>query len=137
MSIIDLRCRPAYLHDFFGATPGSPEYETARWLNRRVGTKGDDAHFARSLTPDGFLAEIRDAGLARAVVVGRPTPSQHLPNDRIHEIVSGHAELIGIGARKTLTLQPDVADTLARLRAFIDAMKAALPQLHGMRPAPR
>ena len=24
-----------------------------------------------------------------------------------------------------------------RLRAFIDAMKAALPQLHGMRPAPR
>ena len=98
MSIIDLRCRPAYLHDFFGATPGSPEYETARWLNRRVGTKGDDAHFARSLTPDGFLAEIRDAGLARAVVVGRHTPSQHLPNDRIHEIVSGHAELIGIGA---------------------------------------
>jgi len=37
MTVIDLRCRPAYLHDFFGATPGSPEFETARWLNRRVG----------------------------------------------------------------------------------------------------
>ncbi|MQT14573.1 amidohydrolase family protein [Segnochrobactrum spirostomi] len=98
MTIIDLRCRPAFLHDFFGATPGSPEFETARWLNRRVGTRGDDAHFTRSLTPEGFLAEIRDAGLSRAVVVGRHTPSQHLPNDRIHEIVGGHAELIGIGS---------------------------------------
>lgn len=98
MAVIDLRCRPAYLHDFFGATPGSPEFETARWLNRRVGTRGDDAHFTRSLTKDGFLAEIRDAGLAHAVVVGRHTPSQHLPNDRIHEIVSGHEELIGIGS---------------------------------------
>ncbi len=28
MTIIDLRCRPAFLHDFFGATPGSPEFET-------------------------------------------------------------------------------------------------------------
>ena len=98
MSIIDLRCRPAYLHDFFGATPGSPEFETARWLNRRVGTRGEDDHFKRSLTQDGFLAEIRDAGLARAVVVGRHTPFQHLPNDRIHDIVSGHEELIGIGS---------------------------------------
>jgi len=98
MTVIDLRCRPAFLHDFFGATPGSPEFETARWLNRRVGTRGDDAHFVRSLTKEGFLAEIRDAGLARAVVVGRHTPFQHLPNERIHEIVSGHAELIGIGS---------------------------------------
>jgi predicted TIM-barrel fold metal-dependent hydrolase len=98
MAVIDLRCRPAYLHDFFGATPGSPEFETARWLNRRVGTRGDDAHFTRSLTKDGFLAEIRDTGLTRAVVVGRHTPSQHLPNNRIHEIVSGHEELIGIGS---------------------------------------
>lgn len=27
--VIDLRCRPAFLHDFFGANPGSPGYETA------------------------------------------------------------------------------------------------------------
>jgi predicted TIM-barrel fold metal-dependent hydrolase len=98
MSIIDLRCRPAYLHDFFGRTPGTAEFETVRWLNRRVGTRGDDTHFTRSATQEGFLAEVRDAGLSRAVVVGRHTPAQHLSNDRIHEIVSGHEELIGIGS---------------------------------------
>ena len=44
MSIIDMRCRPAYLHDFFGATPGTAANDTARWLNRRVGTRGNDEH---------------------------------------------------------------------------------------------
>ncbi len=95
--VIDLRCRPAYLHDFFGATPGSAASDTARWLNRRVGTRGDDAHFARSRTPQGFLDEVRDGGLSHAVVVGRHTPTQQLPNDVIHQIVDGHPELIGIG----------------------------------------
>ena len=94
--VIDMRCRPAFLHDFFGATPGSPEHATARWLNRRVGTRGPDNHFERSLTQDGFLQEVRDAGLAKAVVVGRHTPSQHLPNDTIHKIVHGHDALLGI-----------------------------------------
>lgn len=94
--IIDMRCRPAFLHDFFGATPGSPEHATARWLNRRVGTRGPDTHFERSLTQDGFLQEVRDAGLHKAVVVGRHTPSQHLPNDTIHKIVHGHGALLGI-----------------------------------------
>ena len=96
MKVVDLRCRPAYLHDFFGAHPGSPGYETARWLNRRVGTRGSDEHFARSLTPEGFLAEVREAGLTKAVVVGRHTPSQHLPNDLIHQITHAHDELLGI-----------------------------------------
>ena len=94
--VIDMRCRPAFLHDFFGATPGSPEHATARWLNRRVGTRGPDSHFERSLTQDGFLQEVRDAGLHKAVVVGRHTPSQHLPNDTIHKIVHGHDALLGI-----------------------------------------
>ncbi|SDV48995.1 amidohydrolase family protein [Chitinasiproducens palmae] len=98
MKVIDMRCRPAFLHDFFGATPGSVANETARWLNRRVGTRGDDEHYAASRTPEGFVATVRDAGLRRAVVVGRHTPSQHLPNDTIHSIVSPHRELIGIGA---------------------------------------
>ncbi len=97
-AIIDMRCRPAFLHDFFGATPGSPQHATARWLNRRVGTRGPDDHFERSLTQEGFLDEVRDAGLTHAVVVGRHTPSQHLPNDTIHRIVDGHDSLIGIGA---------------------------------------
>lgn len=98
MKVIDLRCRPAYLHPFFGGVPGSPEHDVARWLNRRVGTRGADDHFERSLTPEGFLAEVREAGLHKAVVVGRHTPSQHLPNDTIHGIVHGHDELLGIGA---------------------------------------
>ena len=98
MKIIDMRCRPAFLHPFFGAEPGSAEHATARWLNRRVGTRGDDAHFERSLTHEGFLAEVRDAGLYKAVVVGRHTPAQHLPNERIHAIVNGHAQLLGIGS---------------------------------------
>lgn len=98
MKVIDLRCRPAYLPPFFGGVPGSPEHDVARWLNRRVGTRGADDHFERSLTPEGFLAEVREAGLHKAVVVGRHTPSQHLPNDTIHGIVHGHDELLGIGA---------------------------------------
>jgi len=98
MQIIDMRCRPAYLHDFFGKTPGTPEFDTARWLNRRVGTKGSDTHFTRSATHDGFLAEVRDAGLTKAIVVGRHTPTQHLPNDTIHQIVSSSSLLEGIGA---------------------------------------
>ncbi|MDR0716538.1 MAG: amidohydrolase family protein [Azoarcus sp.] len=96
--IIDMRCRPAFLHDFFGATPGGAEHSAARWLNRRVGARGNDRHFEASLTQEGFLAEIDKAGLSKAVVVGRHTPSQHLPNDAIHRIVHGHDKLIGIGA---------------------------------------
>lgn len=107
--IIDMRCRPAFLHNFFGATPGSPEHATARWLNRRVGTRGNDAHFERSLTHEGFLDEVRDAGLTHAVVVGRHTPSQHLPNDTIHEIVHGHKELIGVGSVDPALQGKDVA----------------------------
>ncbi|TBV10931.1 amidohydrolase family protein [Stutzerimonas kirkiae] len=98
MSVIDLRCRPAFLHDFFGATPGNAAHQGARWLNRRVGTRGADDHFERSQTQQGFLAEVREAGLEKAVVVGRHTPAQHLPNDTIHGIVHGHAELLGIGS---------------------------------------
>lgn len=94
--VIDMRCRPAFLHDFFGATPGSAANDVARWLNRRVGTRGDDEHYARSRTQEGFLAEVREAGLAKAVVVGRHTPGQHLPNDLIHRITHGHDELLGI-----------------------------------------
>jgi hypothetical protein len=123
MKIVDLRCRPAFLHPFFGGVPGSPEHATARWLNRRVGTRGPDDHFERSLTPEGFLAEVRDAGLHKAVVVGRHTPGQHLPNDRIHGIVHGHDELLGIGSVDP-TLQ-GVDDALAEIDRAIDVLGLA------------
>lgn len=116
--IIDMRCRPAFLHDFFGATPGSPEHATARWLNRRVGTRGPDSHFERSLTQDGFLQEVRDAGLHKAVVVGRHTPSQHLPNDTIHKIVHGNDALLGIAG-----VDPALQGTQAALSEIERAIK--------------
>ncbi len=116
--VIDMRCRPAFLHDFFGATPGSPVHATARWLNRRVGTRGPDNHFERSLTQDGFLQEVRDAGLAKAVVVGRHTPSQHLPNDTIHKIVHGHDALLGIAG-----VDPALQGTQAALSEIERAIK--------------
>lgn len=112
MKIIDMRCRPAHLHNFFGATPGSPENDVARWLNRRVGTRGNDEHYARSRTQEGFLAEVREAGLSRAVVVGRHTPTQHLPNDLIHQITHPHHELLGI-ASVDPQIQGDAAVTEA------------------------
>lgn len=96
--VIDMRCRPAFLHDFFGRSPGTPDYETVKWLNRRVGTQGDVEHFACSATPKGFLSVVKEAGLARAVVVGRRTPTQHLPNDEIARIVSADPVFLGIGS---------------------------------------
>lgn len=98
MNVIDMRCRPAFLHDFFGATPGSKPYEAARWLNRRVGTRGDDEHFARSLTHDGFIAEIEQAGVDRAVVVGRQIPGQHIDNTRLADIVGRSNRLAGFAS---------------------------------------
>lgn len=119
MKVIDMRCRPGFLHDFFGATPGTPEYETARWLNRRVGTRGSDAHFTRSHTQEGFLAEVRDAGLNKAVVVGRHTPSQHLPIELIHRITHGHDELLGIAG----------VDPVIQGRAAVDEAERAIREL--------
>ena len=92
--IIDLRSRPSFLHDFYGATPGTKEYEVAKWLNRRVGSKHDE-HFVRSHTLEGFVAEVRESGITTAVVVGRDTPSLSISNDRIKEITAPHKELIG------------------------------------------
>ncbi|MDH1067331.1 amidohydrolase family protein, partial [Pseudomonas sp. GD03985] len=123
MKVIDLRCRPAFLHPFFGGVPGSPEHDVARWLNRRVGTRGADDHFERSLTQEGFLAEVREAGLHKAVVVGRHTPGQHLPNDRIHGIVHGHAELLGVGSVEP-ALQ-GVEGALAEIDRAIDVLGLA------------
>lgn len=120
MKVIDLRCRPAFLHPFFGGAPGTPEHDTARWLNRRVGTRGPDDHFERSLTQEGFLGEVREAGLSKAVVVGRHTPSQHLPNDTIHQIVHGHQELLGIGS---------VEPALQGIEAAIAEIDRAIDQL--------
>ncbi|BBP05188.1 hypothetical protein TPL01_10690 [Sulfuriferula plumbiphila] len=95
--VIDMRSRPSFLHDFYGATPGTKEYEVVKWLNRRVGSK-DDEHFTRSKTVAGFVEEIRETGITAAVVVGRDTPGIRHSNDQISEITGGHKELVGIGS---------------------------------------
>jgi hypothetical protein len=97
MDIIDMRNRPAFLHDFYGATPGTAAFDVVRWLSRRTGSR-DELHFARSHTLAGFLAEIRDSGISLAVVVGRDTPDLQVSNDRVREVIRGHAQLAGVGS---------------------------------------
>jgi len=95
--IIDIRSRPAFLHDFYGARRDTPEFETARWLNRRVGSE-DDQHFVRSQTLNGYLDEVRNAGVWKSVVIGRDTPAIQNLNDEIAGLISSHEELIGAGS---------------------------------------
>ena len=123
MKITDIRCRPAYLHDFFGATPGSAAFDAARWLNRRVGTRGPDDHFRRSLTREGFLAEVRDAGLTHAVVVGRHTPTQRIDNDFLHEITHPHPALLAIAGVDPASQSVDAA--IAEIDRAIDVLHLA------------
>lgn len=95
--IIDIRSRPAFLHDFYGAQRGTPEFETAKWLNRRVGSK-EDEHFVRSQSLPGFLQEIRDAGITKSVVIGRDTPAIQNTNDDIAKLAAEADELVGVGS---------------------------------------
>lgn len=106
--IIDMRSRPSYLHDFYGATPGTPSFEVVKWLNRRVGSH-DVEHFRRSTDVQAFVAEIRESGISQAVVVGRDTPGVRHDNDQIHALVAGHPELIGLGSVDVNRLSPDQA----------------------------
>jgi len=110
--IIDIRSRPAFLHDFYGATPGSAGHATARWLNRRVGSK-EELHFERSYTLDGYIAEIRSAGITAATVIGRDTPGVATRNHEVVELVQGQRELIGIGSVDVL--KHDAADVVAEV----------------------
>jgi predicted TIM-barrel fold metal-dependent hydrolase len=95
--IIDIRNRPAFLHDFYGARRGTPEFDTAKWLNGRTGSK-DPEHFARSQSEGEYLNEIRSAGIDFAVVIGRDTPAIKNDNDQIAELVSRHPQLVGVGS---------------------------------------
>lgn len=95
--VIDMRSRPAFLHDFYGRTPGTPEFEVVRWLNGRVGSKNPD-HFTASKDVEAFVREIKDTGIAASVVVGRDTPGIRHSNDEIHELVRRHKQLVGVGS---------------------------------------
>ena len=86
-SIIDMRNRPTWLHPFFGAASGTPDYEVVRWLNKRVGSNDVD-HFTRSPDLPAYLAEIEGAGIAHAFMVGRSTPTVRISNDELADLVA-------------------------------------------------
>lgn len=95
--VIDMRSRPAFLHDFYGKTSGTPDYEVVKWLNGRVGSR-EPEHFARSKDAASFVDEITAAGITASVVVGRDTPAIKHSNDEIAALVKGRKELVGIGS---------------------------------------
>ena len=95
--VIDMRSRPAYLHDFYGKTPGTPEFEVVKWLNGRVGAKNVE-HFTQSRDRESFVREINDTRITASVIVGRDTPGIKHSNDEIHAMVKGQKELVGVGS---------------------------------------
>lgn len=95
--IIDMRSRPAFLHDFYGKTPGTPEYGVVKWLNGRVGAKNVE-HFKQSRDVQSFVKEIKDTRITASVIVGRDTPGIRHTNDEIHALVQGRNELVGVGS---------------------------------------
>lgn len=95
--VIDMRSRPAFLHDFYGKTRGTPEFEVVKWLNGRVGTK-DVEHFTASKDVNSFVKEIKNTKIAASVIVGRDTPGIKHSNDEIRKLVKGHKSLVGIGS---------------------------------------
>jgi uncharacterized protein len=95
--IIDIRNRPAFLHDFYGARRGTPDFEVARWLNIRTFSQ-DPEHFVSSQDEAGYIADIRAAGISAAVVIGRDTPAIQNDNDEIAALAGRHGELIGAGS---------------------------------------
>ena len=95
--VIDMRSRPAYLHDFYGKTPGTPEFEVVKWLNGRVGAKNVE-HFTQSRDRESFVREIKDTRITASVIVGRDTPGIKHSNDEIHAMVKGQKELVGVGS---------------------------------------
>lgn len=111
--IIDMRSRPAFLHDFYGATPGSQGFETAKWLNRRLGSR-DETHFVRARDVESFVAEIHEAGITAAVVLGRDTPNLTVSNDKVFEVTQAHPALIGIAS-----VDPQKPDALQELERAV------------------
>jgi predicted TIM-barrel fold metal-dependent hydrolase len=107
--IVDMRLRPRWLHPFFGSTPGTAEYRTVRWLNRRVGSRDVD-HFAAAGDLPGLLAEMDRAGIEVGVMVGRSTPSVRIENDTLAALAERSAgRLVGIASVDPVDLGPGAA----------------------------
>lgn len=114
MPIVDMRSRPSFLHAFFGAAPGTPEYDVVRWLNGRVGSRDID-HFTRGATLDGFRAEMDGAGIDVAVMVARSVPGVRVANDDLAAVARHDpTRLIGIASVDPVELGREAALAEAR-----------------------
>ena len=114
MPIVDMRSRPSFLHAFFGATPGSSEYDVVRWLNGRVGSREID-HFTRGATLDDFRAEMDEAGIDVAVMVARSVPGVRVTNDDLAAVARHDpTRLIGIASVDPVELGREAALAEAR-----------------------
>lgn len=117
--IIDMRSRPSFLHPFFGAAPGTPEFDIVKWLNRRVGAK-EISHFERATDAAGFLAEMDGANIAVAIMVARSVPGVRVGNDELGAVAKAAPDrLIGIASIDPIELGRDAALAEAR-RAVTD-----------------
>ncbi len=110
MPIIDMRSRPSFLHKFFGSTPGTPEFETVRWVNRRVGSRDID-HFTRTPDAAAFIAEMDDAGIETAVMVARSVPGVRIDNAVLSELQKNSGgRLLGVASIDPQQLGADMLD---------------------------
>ena len=110
MPIIDMRSRPSFLHPFFGSTPGTDEFETVRWVNRRVGSRDVD-HFTRTPDPAAFIAEMDAAGITTAVMVARSVPGVRIDNAVLAKLQHDHpGRLLGVASIDPQHLGPDTLD---------------------------
>lgn len=91
LPIVDMRIRPPFLHPFFGSTPGTPEYDVVRWLNRRVGSDDPD-HFTRVRNSAELLAEMDAASIAVGVVVARSVPGVRVTNDEVAAVADANRQ---------------------------------------------
>ena len=115
--IVDMRLRPRWLHKFFGSTPGTPEYDVVRWLNRRVGSLDVD-HFARAADLPALLREMDEAGIALGVMVARSTPTVRIRNDDLAAVAGeSGGRLVGIASVDPVALGRE--DALAELRRAV------------------
>ncbi len=114
-----MRGRPPFLHRFFGSTPETAEFETVRWVNRRVGST-DDAHFARVATVSDFCEEMDFAGIATTVMVARSVPGVRVANEALAELCrAAPTRLIGVAS----------IDPVALGSATLDHARLALSEL--------
>lgn len=96
--IIDMRNRPSWLHKFFGSTPGTPEYDVVRWLNKRVGSIEID-HFTKSPDLGKFLGEMDAADISIGVMVARSTPTVRVCNDDVAAVAEqSKGRLVGVAS---------------------------------------